>query len=72
MNKLGKIMGAFSVKIDHIKYDAIQKLEAMQEEIQAESVEALDNLAKIALAPYRLGNSRLIGFYRPRLIKPIT
>jgi len=61
MNKLGKIMGAFSVKIDHIKYDAVQKLEAMQEEIQAESVEALDNLAKIALAADRRDRDWLQG-----------
>jgi len=30
MNNLNRIMGAFSIKIDHIKYDAVQRLDALK------------------------------------------
>ena len=38
MNNLNRIMGAFSVKIDHIKYDAVQRLDALKGAIREISI----------------------------------
>ena len=38
VNNLNRIMGAFSVKIDHIKYDAVQRLDALKGAIREISI----------------------------------
>jgi hypothetical protein len=50
MRELNSKMGKFNIAIDHIKYNAIKKLEALQAEIDAGAKDALAKKAVVAIA----------------------